>query len=54
MTLRLWRACVREAARIGRRAASGERERHQVAEEHIRQAARKTVAAAEQLLREHS
>jgi hypothetical protein len=54
MTRRLWRACTREAARVGSRVARAERERHQVAEDHIRHAARQTVAAAEQLLREHS
>jgi len=54
MTRRLWRACTREAARVEGRAAQAKRERHEVADERIRHAARQTVAAAEQLLREHS
>jgi hypothetical protein len=54
LTRRLWRACTREAARVERRAAQAERERHEVADKRIRHAARQTVAAAEQLLREHS
>jgi len=38
MTRSLWRACSREAVRVGRRMAQVERERHEVAEERIRQA----------------
>jgi hypothetical protein len=54
MSRTLWRACTREAASIAKRTASAERERHDVAEEHIRQLARETVAAVEQHLRVHS
>ena len=54
MSRRLWRACAHESARIVRRTASAERERHAVAEDHIWQLASEVVAAAEQLLREHS
>lgn len=53
MSRGLWRACAREAARIDRRTASADHERHAVAEDHIRQLAGETVAAAELLLREH-
>ena len=49
-----WRASAREAARIERRTASADHERHAVAENHIRQLASETVAAAELLLREHA
>jgi hypothetical protein len=54
MTPRLWRACSPKAARVGRRMAQAERERHEVDEQRIHQAARQTVAAAQQLLREHN
>jgi hypothetical protein len=54
MSRTLWRACAREAASLAERIASAERERHDVAEEHIRQLARETVAAVEQHLRVHS
>jgi hypothetical protein len=54
MSRTLWRACTREGARLAKRTASAERERRDVAEEHIRQLAHETVAAVEQHLREHS
>jgi hypothetical protein len=53
MSRGLWTAYAREVARIVRRTANADRERHAVAEDHIRQLASETVAAAELLLREH-